>query len=59
MKMSDTITSLDATDPDELADELDAFSTKYAKRTGDYSTAAMFKCAADWLRHLSEITQED
>jgi hypothetical protein len=51
--MNDT-TLLDATEPEELADELDAFSGKYAKRTGDYVMAGTFMAAAEWLRYLRE-----
>lgn len=51
--MSD-ITVLDTTDPQELAGELDKFSTNYAKRTGDYERASMMMAAAAWLRELDE-----
>ena len=50
----DDVTILEATDPVEVAEELNKFSHKYAQRTGDYEMAGTLMAAAEWLIFLSE-----
>ena len=49
---------MDVTEPDELADELEAFAGDYARRTGDYAKAGSFLASAEWLRHMAEQLAE-
>ena len=53
------ITILDVTDPNEIAAEIDRFSHKYARRTGDYDTAGTLAAAAEWLVYLSEKVNDE
>tara|TARA_Y100000994_G_scaffold248000_1_gene254656 strand:+ start:1790 stop:2149 length:360 start_codon:yes stop_codon:yes gene_type:complete len=48
------LTILDATDPIDLASDLDRFSHQYAKRTGNYEMSNSLFAAAEWLIFLSE-----
>lgn len=57
--MDSDITVYDTITPEELAEILGNFSSKYAARTGDYEMATNFIAAAKMLIDLSELRAAD